>query len=209
MVGFFHEAVELAGQSGHEVIGCIDRMTEDAARSCPCRILGDDDSVPIFIHELRGALAFLTPDSPAVRHRLHALYLQHAFDFASLISPQSRISATARIGEGAFIQWNAHLSAGVNAGRFVRINVGANLMHDVGVGDFSTIAPNACVLGSVQIGSQCYIGANSTILPGITIGDGAIVGAGAVVTRDVEPMTVVAGNPARILRPKAPNARNA
>ena len=73
-------------------------------------------------------------------------------------------------------------------------------MHDVRVGDFSTIAPNACILGNVHVGSLCYIGANSTILPGITIGDGSIVGAGAVVTRDVAPMTVVAGNPARVLR---------
>jgi acetyltransferase-like isoleucine patch superfamily enzyme len=73
-------------------------------------------------------------------------------------------------------------------------------MHDVNVGDFTTIAPNACILGGVSIGPQCYIGANSTILPGVTIGDGSIVGAAAVVTRDVPPMTVVAGNPARNLR---------
>lgn len=208
MVGFFLEAFELAGQSGHEVIGCIDRMSADAARACPCPVLGDDDSLPEFIRELRGIPAFLTPDSPAVRHRLHELYSQHGFTFASLISPQARISATAAIGEGAFIQWNAHVSAGVNAGRFVRVNVGANLMHDVIVGDFSTIAPDASVLGCVHIGSQCYIGANSTILPGITIGDGAIVGAGAVVTRDVDPMTVVAGNPARILKRKVPDTES-
>lgn len=44
------------------------------------------------------------------------------------------------------------------------------------------------------------IGANATILPGITIGEGAMVGAGAVVTKDVAPFTVVAGNPARILK---------
>lgn len=44
------------------------------------------------------------------------------------------------------------------------------------------------------------LGANSTILPGITVGEGAMVGAGAVVTRDVAPFTVVAGNPAKILK---------
>jgi UDP-2-acetamido-3-amino-2,3-dideoxy-glucuronate N-acetyltransferase len=44
------------------------------------------------------------------------------------------------------------------------------------------------------------IGTNATILGGVTIGEGAIVGAGSVVTRDVPPFTIVAGNPARILR---------
>lgn len=44
------------------------------------------------------------------------------------------------------------------------------------------------------------IGSNATILCGVIIGEGAIVGAGSVVTRDVPPWTVVAGNPARILR---------
>jgi sugar O-acyltransferase (sialic acid O-acetyltransferase NeuD family) len=197
MVGFFKEALELAEESGHEVIGCIDRM--DTGKTCGCPLFGDDESLPDFIHKLEGALAFLTPDQPSVRHRLQEHYAAYQFAFASLISPQSRISDTATVGEGAFIQWNAHLSSGTKIGRFVRVNVSANLMHDVHVGDFSTIAPNACVLGGVSIGSQCYIGANSTLLPGITIGDGATVGAGAVVTRNVASRTVVAGIPARPL----------
>jgi acetyltransferase-like isoleucine patch superfamily enzyme len=45
------------------------------------------------------------------------------------------------------------------------------------------------------------IGSGSTILCNVTIGEGAIVGAGSVVTRDVPPRTIVAGNPARVLRP--------
>jgi acetyltransferase-like isoleucine patch superfamily enzyme len=45
------------------------------------------------------------------------------------------------------------------------------------------------------------IGSGSTILSKVTIGENAIVGAGSVVTRDVPPNTIVAGNPARILRP--------
>jgi acetyltransferase-like isoleucine patch superfamily enzyme len=44
------------------------------------------------------------------------------------------------------------------------------------------------------------IGSGSTILCGVEIGEGAIVGAGSVVTRNVPPRTIVAGNPARVLR---------
>jgi len=52
----------------------------------------------------------------------------------------------------------------------------------------------------VRIGAWADIGVNAVILPGVTIGKGAIVGAGAVVTKDVEPFTIVAGVPARLLR---------
>jgi acetyltransferase-like isoleucine patch superfamily enzyme len=44
------------------------------------------------------------------------------------------------------------------------------------------------------------IGSSATILCGVTIGEGAIIGAGSVVTRNVAPHTVVAGNPARVLK---------
>ncbi len=52
------------------------------------------------------------------------------------------------------------------------------------------------------------IGTGATILANVTIGEDAIVGAGAVVTRDVPPRTIVAGNPARVLRTVSPNPRS-
>lgn len=52
----------------------------------------------------------------------------------------------------------------------------------------------------IRIHRGAWIGARSIILKGVSIGEGAIVGAGSVVTRSVEPHTVVAGNPARVIR---------
>lgn len=59
----------------------------------------------------------------------------------------------------------------------------------------------------VSIGNTAWIGANAVVLKGAAIGEGAIVGAGAVVTQDVPEWTVVAGNPARIIRELAPHER--
>jgi len=52
----------------------------------------------------------------------------------------------------------------------------------------------------IHIGRRCWIGANAVILPGVAIGDGAVIGAGAVVTGDVQSQSIVAGNPARVIR---------
>ncbi len=54
--------------------------------------------------------------------------------------------------------------------------------------------------GDIIVGNDVWIGRNSVILPGVTIGDGAIVAAHSVVAQDVEPYTVVGGNPARFLK---------
>lgn len=79
----------------------------------------------------------------------------------------------------------------------------------VHVGPYSYIAFGARILTHdrtrglylhTRIGANCFIGGESLILPGVTIGDDCVIGAGSVVTKDVPPRSVVAGNPAKILR---------
>jgi len=65
-------------------------------------------------------------------------------------------------------------------------------------GDLQTEADWECTPTLVKQGAS--IGSNATIMCGVTIGEGAIVGAGSVVTHDVPPRTIVAGNPAQVFR---------
>ena len=52
----------------------------------------------------------------------------------------------------------------------------------------------------ITIENHVWIGAGATILKGVTLGEGCVVGAGSVVTKDVAPHTIVAGNPAKVIK---------
>lgn len=86
------------------------------------------------------------------------------------------------------------------------ITIGNNCLigHNVTIAtlnhDFNPIKRANINPSPVVIGNNVWIASDSTILPGITIGDGAIVGAGSVVTKNVPENTIVAGNPARVIR---------
>lgn len=71
----------------------------------------------------------------------------------------------------------------------------ATLNHDENPEKRGNLKP-----GPIHIGNKVWIGSNATILPGVSISDGAIVAAGAVVTRDVEENSIVAGVPAKFIR---------
>lgn len=120
------------------------------------------------------------------------------------------------LGEGTNIQLGCRFLNGrkVSFGRHNVINFGClfdGRHHPIRIGDNVSIGPEATILtlghdprspdfgdkgGPVTIGDRAWIGYRAIILPGVEIGEGAAVGAGAVVTKDVPPFTIVAGNPA-------------
>jgi virginiamycin A acetyltransferase len=66
--------------------------------------------------------------------------------------------------------------------------------------EFQHFSGHPASKGNVTIGNDVWIGTKSLILSGVTIGDGAVIGAGSVVTKNVQPYAIVAGNPAKQIR---------
>lgn len=105
-----------------------------------------------------------------------------------------------KIGENVFInacckfqdQGGIIIGDGCLIGHNVTI---ATLNHETNPENRTNIIPSP-----VKIGKNVWIGSDSTILPGVEIGDGAIIGAGSTVTKNIPQNTIVAGNPAKIIK---------
>jgi len=114
------------------------------------------------------------------------------------------IQKGARIGANCKISSHTFICEGVTVEENVFIGHGVTFINDMyprataAGGALQTEADWTCVPTLLKKGAS--IGSGSTILAGITIGENALVGAGSVVTHDVPPNTIVAGNPARVLR---------
>lgn len=131
------------------------------------------------------------------------------------------------LGAGTSVQLSCRFLNGrkVSLGERNVINFGClfdGRKHYIRTGNDVSIGPEATILtlghdpqspefadrgGDVVIGDRVWIGYRALILPGITIGEGAVVAAGAVVTKDVPPFTIVAGNPARPIGQRNPDLK--
>jgi UDP-2-acetamido-3-amino-2,3-dideoxy-glucuronate N-acetyltransferase len=114
------------------------------------------------------------------------------------VGARCKVSTHTFICEGVTIEdecFIGHHVVFVNDRYPAAVTAGGDLQE---AGDWSVVETRVC--------RRVSIGSGAVILCGITIGEGALVGAGSVVTKDVAPFTVVAGNPARVLRTLAPGS---
>ena len=115
--------------------------------------------------------------------------------------PTAKIWAPWNLELGSFVaiddEVNLYSAAKITIGTKVAISREAFICtasHD-------TSKPNRpLITAPISIGDGVWIGSRATVLPGVTIGEGAVVAAGAVVTKDVEPWTIVGGNPAKFIK---------
>jgi sugar O-acyltransferase (sialic acid O-acetyltransferase NeuD family) len=117
-----------------------------------------------------------------------------------LLHPTSSIDTTVSIKPGSTVNRLVAIGALVSIGSHVHVNRHASIGHHTSITDLVTVGPGVTIASKVTLDPGAFVGAGAVILPGIHVGKNAVVGAGAVVTKDVDPNTVVVGNPARVVR---------
>jgi maltose O-acetyltransferase len=168
---------------------------------------------------------YVVDEQLRAEHR-RAMLLLERFNGSSIddaaVRAEVLAALLAEIGEGTVIRPPLLCDYGSNIriGRRTFVNFGAVFLdvNTITIGDDVQIASNVQLLTAthpldakrrragwesgrpITIHDGAWLGGGAIILPGVIIGENAVVGAGTVVTRDVEPNVVVAGNPARVIR---------
>jgi len=119
--------------------------------------------------------------------------------FTTYIHPTAIVPKSVNLGYGVLLMPGVIISPDVTLGNHVQMYANSFVGHNTTVGSYTFIANNASVGSLISIGQGVHIGSNCSIIEKVTLGDWSIVGLGSVVLKDVEPYTIVAGNPARVI----------
>lgn len=134
-----------------------------------------------------------------IRARIAKSIISKNKEILNVISSDSVISNTVKIGKGNFISKNVSVNSFAKINDYTILNTGCIIEHDCVVKSGVHIGPGAVLAGNVFIGENSFIGANSVIKEGVNVGRNVIVGAGTVVLKNVPDNVTIVGNPGRII----------
>ncbi len=139
------------------------------------------------------------------REKIERRCIEAGLAIGNVSAPTTRVLDAVSIASGAVLCDGVILTSNITIGKSFQANLNSYVGHDCEVGDYVTFAPGVHCNGNLRIENYAYIGTGAMFVQGkasrpLVIGEGALIGMGAVVTKPVEPYTVVAGNPARPIR---------
>ncbi len=151
---------------------------------------------------------FINKHHIEIDRRNSAIPLADYSKYNARIEPGAIIRDMVEIGDNCVIMMGAVINIGAEIGTKTMIDMNVVIGGRVKIGNNCHIGAGAVLAGVIEppsaqpviIDNDVLIGANAVILEGVKVGQGAVVAAGAVVTNDVESLTIVAGIPAKVIK---------
>ena len=154
--------------------------------------------------------------SRTVLQRLNTIDMSDFEGIAALVRELLQTQEDPFINPPFYCDYGNHIKVGKNF--FANYNCTFLDVATITFGDNCLLGPNVAIYTAghpvhphsrnsryeygiaVTIGNDVWLGGNTVVCPGVTIGDGCVIGAGSVVTKDIPPYSIAAGNPCRVIR---------
>lgn len=190
--------IEVFRSAGHEPACILDPHTsEQHVLGVP--VLGGDDRAQQLFED--GYLhAHVAIGENGLRQRIGDRLKEMGFCLMNALHPRAVISPSAELGVGIAVMANAVINAKACVSDFVIVNTGAIVEHDCLVGVGTHVAPRSVMGGNVVLEGGVLFGIGAVARPLSRVGARAVVGAGSVIIGTIDADSIVAGNPARVLR---------
>jgi sugar O-acyltransferase (sialic acid O-acetyltransferase NeuD family) len=200
MLSDVYDCIHATGRKVAQIVMNVPEQRRERTKNLETRLqeLGESPLI-ISLEEFAprdGEEYFVVPTTPKKAVLVEFLQNTHHLKFSRLIHPTAYVSPYAKIGQGVFIGAGSVIGPGCVLKDHVFVNRGVTVGHDTVLHEYVRVNPGSNIGGHVQVLAGASIGLGAGVLEELVIGKGAFVAAGAIVIKDVQEKTLVAGIPA-------------
>lgn len=168
------------------------------------------DGVASLKRENYNGAAVFAVGSPEISNRIsnQIKAAELSLTYPNLVHPSVIVDRQSLVlGRGVIICAGCIMTTGITIGDFTVVNMGCTIAHNVKVGEHCHINPQVNISGGVTLERNVFIGSSAVIMEYKRLGENSQVSMGSVISTDVAPWTVVAGNPSRVIKKLEPRDR--
>lgn len=198
--GHCRSIIDVAENTGYNILGILDLPTEVGKEICGYRILGTDDDICRFVGQAHFIITIGQIKNAFTRKILFQRIIDSGGILETLISPLAYVSKRSKIGRGTVVLNYANVNTSSCIGDNVILNSFSNIEHDTTIGNHCHISTGAIVNGGCKIGDEVFIGSQSVVNQNIHITNQVTISSGSLVKKNILSKGLYSGNPAKFIK---------